>query len=157
MRKADPVAETITDIEMFDSTQSLVNGIAGVYKNKILFVGYRAADDLKLNYFDVTDNSTGTIGSNFAYSNSCKGFLAPDGCFYLPEGSAGWLHRFDIEAGTSTNLAVQVQAITCLSSDGYMYSLESSNASDISTYKKVKLFDVPIDPNFLCNRYLNTT
>jgi len=157
MRKVDPVAETITDIALFSSANALVNGLACTYKEKILFIGYtNSAATTGLYYFDTTDNSYGIIGDAQTYSNLCKGFLAPDGCYYFCDASS-YLIRADIEGNTTTNTGLLMDSIPCLCSDGYVYSVEASNASDLSTFKKVKLFDVPIDPNFLCNRYLNTT
>lgn len=157
MRKVDPVAETITDIALFSSANVLVNGLACPYKEKILFIGY--TDNAATNglyYFDTTDNSYGLIGGAQTYANVRKGFLAPDGCYYFCNG-ASYLIRADVDGNTTTNTGLLMDSIPCLCSDGYAYSLQSTNASDLSTYKRVKLFDVPIDPNFLCNRYLNTT
>jgi len=157
MRKVDPVAEAITDIPLFTSANGLVNGLACPYKEKILFVGYTDnAATTGLYYFDTTDNSYGIIGSAQIYANAGKGFLAPDGCYYFSDGS-GYIIRADIEANTTTNTGLAMDYIIILSSDGYVYSLSPIDASDLSTFKRVKLFDVPIDPNFLCNRYLNTT
>lgn len=161
MRKVDPVAKTINDIELYsvNTSLALVDGLACPYKNKILFITYRADNSQGLNYFDVTDNSTGAISGNFTVSNTSKGFLGPDGCYYLHNGTTGNMSRIDIEANTATDLGVSLQRIYCLSSSGYAYGLAPTTSANTSTtsFQRVKLFDVPIDPNFLCNRYLNTT
>jgi len=157
MRKVDPVAETITDIQLFASANVFVNGLACPYKNKVLFMGDGGnAATTGVYLFDTTDNSCELIGDAQTYANSCKGFLAPDGCYYFCNASS-YLIRVDIDAETTTNTGLFLYNIPCLSSSGYVYSIQSTSTPDLSDIKRVKLFDVPIDPNFLCNRYLNTT
>ena len=159
MRKVDPVAETVTDIELGNTTSGSVHSIAVPYKNYILFPFPDSSGDYRLGKFDTTDNSMTTVSDTvYNFSGGInKMFLGPDGCVYFSSGGSD-LIRADIEANTTTKiLDGTFERDMAISSSGYAYAFNSNAGVDVSQIKKVKLFDVPIDPNFLCNRYLNTT
>jgi len=157
MRKVDPVAETVTDIELFDTTQGDLRSFAVPYKDYILFPAYDGSDNSRLGKFDTTDNSFSFVSDTiFSLTQANKIFLGPDGSIYFTSAGAN-LYRVDIEENTATLLASNFERNMAISSTGYAYAFNPHPGSDVSQIKKVKLFDVPIDPNFLCNRYLNTT
>jgi len=161
IRKIDPVAETINDIELFDSTQQMIYTSSMPYKNKVVFFTYNGGNTVNNPVcFFHTNNNTLTYSSNsFATNVSLVGAMAPDGCLYCVETISGYLWRTDLEEETSVNMGVQINDILALNSNGYLIGLKLNGTSTntTSSYFKMKLFDVPIDPNFLCNRYLNTT
>lgn len=159
LRKVDPSSNTVTDFSLFTQLNSHSCITCTLYKNKVYFFKQIDANYCQLWYYDTTNNTTAqaVTTTNYVMKLGSTGFLGPDGCFYFSQYGNN-VYRVDLETYTSTLLISNINYYNnfALAADGYAYFVPYVYSGNITDFKRVKLFDVEIDPNFLCNRYLNT-